>query len=118
MTAKLLRMRAVSELGTDRQTSRVSTPTGTVVHDDSGTRPAGSAANVTGGLIDWLRHAVNYRSQGAGTQARAIVASLLPAKVNPMACLCVNCGEVSNTVRNCPVCQSVAMLNISRLLDR
>lgn len=49
---------------------------------------------------------------------RPLVASVPVARVHPTACLCVACGRVSETVRDCPWCESVAMLNLSRILDR
>lgn len=40
------------------------------------------------------------------------------AKVSPLACLCVDCGKVSETAQNCQHCQSKAVLNLAKVLDR
>lgn len=55
---------------------------------------------------------------GGKATANGIVASAPAARVAPTACLCVQCGHVSETPNDCPLCGSVAMLNLSRVLDR
>lgn len=69
------------------------------------------------GVLEVIREEI-VPLRGCRTQLQPIVATVPVAKVHPTACLCVQCGHVSEAVNDCPLCGSVAMLNISRLLDR
>jgi len=46
-----------------------------------------------------------------------VVSVPVSVAVSPIACLCCQCGKVSETVRDCEWCGSKAMLNLSRVLD-
>lgn len=126
--------RAIGEEGAQGDASHMGTSASTPAHNHGVTVGDGTVADETVPPVargprtpcsaSWLErmfyltHAEIVAPEPAGTQGHTVVVGMAPAKVSPTACLCVACGRVSETSRDCPWCQSRAMLNISRILDR
>lgn len=134
--------RSIGQEGASRDASHVGASAGTPAHDYGVTVGDGTVADET--VPTTVEVAVTFPAVraswaftapwsafGVGRMSRVIHGEIVPqegsrtqavtipaAKVNATACLCVECGEVSNTPNDCPLCGSKAMLNLARILDR